>query len=138
MDDLLILGSDRERSPWPRRLAVVAVLIAVAVVVITHLPGNGEAPSRHPAAPVSASVSAGPVQLAGLGPGAAGLLDQAAGITAAARPAPSSSPASGRPGPQQHSGHRDTRRCPDHSAMAASDDASPGATRSYCGAGSAQ
>jgi len=110
MDDLLILGSDRERSPWPRRLAVVAVLIAVAVVVITHLPGKGGTPSRHPAA----SVSAGPVQLAGLGSGAAGLLDQAAGITAAARPAPSSSSASGRPGLQQHGGHHDARRCPDH------------------------
>ena len=137
MDDLLILGSDRERNPWPRRLAVVAVLIAVAVVVITHLPGKREAPSRHPAAPesVSVSMSAGPVQLAGLGSGAAGLLDQADGINTT-RPATSSSLASGRP--QPHASHHNTRHCPDHAVMPAGNGAGPGTTGSYCGAGSVQ
>jgi len=132
MDDLLILGSDREPSPWPRRLTVVAVLIAVAAVVITHLPGKREAPSRHPAV----SVSAGPVQLAGLGSGAAGLLDHADGSTRPARPPTSASPASGRP--QQRSDLRNARRCPDHTVMPAGNGASPGATGSYCGAGSVQ
>jgi hypothetical protein len=134
MDDLLILGSDRKPSPWPRRLAVVAVLVAVAAVVITHLPGKREAPSRHPA--VSVSVSAGPVQLAGLGSGAAGLLDQADGITRPTWPATSSSPASGRR--QRPSGRHNTGRCPDHAVMPAGNGASSAATGSYCSAGSVQ
>jgi hypothetical protein len=116
VDDLLILGSDREPSPWPRRLTVVAVVIVLAVVVITHLPHKRETPPHHQAA-----ASAGPVQLAGLGSGAAGLLNQADGITSAATPATSPSAPGGRLGPRHHSsGHRDERRCPD-------------ATLSYCG-----
>src|ERR1700752_5549093 len=98
MDDLLILGPDRDPSPWPRRLAVVAVLIAVAVVVITHLPDKREAPSHRLA--VKVSVSAGPVQLAGLGSGAAGLLGQADGVTRRAR-AVTSSPARGWSSPRR-------------------------------------
>jgi hypothetical protein len=137
MDDLLVLGSDRQRSPWPRRLAAVAVLIAAAVVVITHLPGKREAPSRHPA--VSVSVSAGPVQLAGLGSGAAGLLDQADGITGPARSATFPSPAGRSPGPQHHSaGRHNMSRCPYHPVMRAGDGASPDATGGYCGAGTLQ
>lgn len=109
MDDLFIVGSDREPSPWPRRLALVAVLIALAVVVITHLPDKRETPSRHPGVSVSVSVSAGPVQLAGLGSGAAGLLDQADGVT---RPATSRSSAGGLLGTTHHCAARHyARRC---------------------------
>ena len=110
MDDLFIVGSDREPSPWPRRLALAAVLMVLAVVVITHLPDKRETPSRHPAVSVSVSVSAGPVQLAGLGSGAAGLLDQAGGIT---KPATLPSAAGGRRGTTHHSAARlYARRCP--------------------------
>jgi hypothetical protein len=123
VDDLLILGSDREPRPWLRRLTVVAVLIVLAVVVITHLPHKRETPSRHPAA----AASAGPVQLAGLGSGAAGQLDQADGITRPATPATSPS------APAHHStGHHDLRRCSQHPVMGAG--ASPNAAGS-CGAG---
>jgi hypothetical protein len=135
MHDLLILGKDREPSPWPRRLAVVAVLIVLAVVVITHLPDKRETPSPHQAA----TASAGPVQLAGLGSGAAGLLDQADGVTRPARPATSPSPAGGHPGPPHHSTDRlNVRRCPHHPVMRAGDGANPDATGSYCGAGTLQ
>ncbi|HUC27777.1 MAG TPA: hypothetical protein VMA73_34195 [Streptosporangiaceae bacterium] len=123
MDDLMILGSDREPSPWRRRLGVVAVLIMAAVVAITHLPGKRDTPPRHPAVSISVSMSAGPVQLAGLGSGAADLLDQADGITRPASPATSSSPASG---PQRHGGHHSTRRCADHAVMRAGAGSRPG------------
>jgi hypothetical protein len=119
VDDLLILGPDREPSPWRRRLAVVAVLIVAAVVIITHLPGKRDAPSRHLVVPsrhliVRVSVSAGPVQLAGLGSSAASLLNHSNGITG---PATSPSPAGSRHSSQRHSsqrhctGHRGRRRC---------------------------
>jgi hypothetical protein len=135
MHDLLILGRDREPSPWPRRLAAVAVLIVLAVVVITHLPAKRETQPRHPAA----TASAGPVQLAGLGSGAAGLLDQADGVTRPARPATSPSAPGSRPGPPHHStGRLNVRRCPHHPVMRAGDGASPDATGSYCGPGTLQ
>jgi hypothetical protein len=76
MEDLLSQGKDHEPSPWPPRLLVIAILVLVAVAVVRHLPGGRVAPPDHPAA----SVSAGPVQLAGLGRGAAGLLDHADGV----------------------------------------------------------
>ena len=95
MDDLLILGPDREPSPWPRRLTVVAVLIVLALVVIIHRPQKRDTSSRRPAA----TASAGPVQLAGLGSGAAGLLDHADGIARPAVPATSPSQAGPRRGP---------------------------------------
>lgn len=47
MPDVLSQGSDRERSPWPRRrLAAVAVVAVLAVVIVAHLPGR-PAPARH-------------------------------------------------------------------------------------------
>jgi hypothetical protein len=110
MDDLFIVGSDRKPSPWPRRLALVAVLIVMAVVVITHLSDKWQAPSRHPAVRIVVTVSAGPVQLAGLGSGAAGLLGQADGMT---RPANSPAAAGCRLGTTHHSAARHyARRCP--------------------------
>jgi len=109
VDDLLILGPDREPSPWRRRLAAVAILIVLAVVIITHLPHGREASPRPPAVSVSVSISAGPVQLAGLGSGAASLLNHSTGITG---PAISLAPAGSRHGRQRHcAGHRGTLRC---------------------------
>ena len=137
MDDLFIVGRDRDPGPWPRRLALVAVLIVLAVVVITHLPDKRVAPSRHLV--VRVSVSVGPIQLAGLGSGAAVVLNQAHGVTGLDPPIMSPSLARGRPGtPHHHSGRHNVRRCPHHPVMRAGDGASPGATGSYCGRGTVQ
>ena len=47
MPDILSQGGgDREHSPWPRRLAAIAVLALVAAVIVTHLPNHRQA---HPA-----------------------------------------------------------------------------------------
>jgi hypothetical protein len=134
MDDLFILGSDREPRRWRRRLALVAVLIVLAVVVITHLPDKREAPSRHLAARVS--VSAGPVQLAGLGSGAAVVLNQAHAITGLDPPI--TSLARGRPStphrssPHHRTGRHKVGRCPHHPVLQAGDGASPDAAHRYC------
>jgi hypothetical protein len=142
MDDLFIVGSDRERSPWPRRLALVAALIALAVVVITHLPDKRDTPSRHLV--VRVSLSAGPVQLAGLGSGAAVVLNQAHGITGLDPPIMSPSLARGRPStpyrstPHHRSGRRNARLCAHHPVMRGGDAASRDATGSYCVQGTVQ
>lgn len=142
MDDLFTLGSDREPGPWPKRLALVAVLIVLAVVVITHLPGKHEAPSRHLA--IRVSISVGPVQLAGLGSGAAVGLNQAHGFTGLDPVIQSTSFARGRPSnPHRSTQHHRTgrhrvRRCPHHPVMRAGEGASWYATGSYCGRGTLQ
>ena len=134
MDDLFILGSDREPRRWQRRLALVAVLIVLAVVVITHLPGEREAPSPHRG--VRVFVSAGPVQLAGLGSGAAVVLNQAHGTTGLDPPI--TSLARGRPStprrssPHHRTGRHKVRRCPHHPVMRAGHRARPDAADSYC------
>jgi hypothetical protein len=71
MDDLLSQGKDREPSRWPPRLLVLTILILLTIAVVRHLPSERAAAPVHPAA----AKSAGPVQLAGLGSGAASLLD---------------------------------------------------------------
>jgi hypothetical protein len=76
MGDVQFQGEDREPSPWPPRLLVIAILVLLAFAVVRHLPTQRAA---HPHSP-AATVSAGPVQLAGLGSRAAGLLNYAAGI----------------------------------------------------------
>jgi hypothetical protein len=142
MDDLFIMGSDREPSRWPRRLVLVAVLIVLAVVVITHLPDKREAPSRHLG--VKVFISAGPVQLAGLGSGAAVGLNQAHGITGLEPLIQSSSFARGRPSTPHRStrhhrtGRHKVRRCPHHPVMRAGEGGGTGATGSYCGGGTLQ
>jgi hypothetical protein len=84
MDDLLSQGKDREPSPWPPRLLVLAILILLAVAIVRHLPtGRVAVPDRQ-----AAALSAGPVQLAGLGSGAAGLLDHADRVVRSASPRP--------------------------------------------------
>jgi hypothetical protein len=71
MDDVLSQGGDRERSQWPRRLAAIAVLVVLVAVLAWHLPRGRAAPAHSS----PAAITAGPVQLAGLGSGAAGLLN---------------------------------------------------------------
>ena len=41
MPDILGQGGDREPRPWPRRVAVVAVLLLAAVLIVIHLPRHG-------------------------------------------------------------------------------------------------
>ena len=68
MDDILSQGGDREPSPWPRRLAVIAALIALIAVVAggaVYLSRSGHphplaAPTAVPATATQAPVPAGP------------------------------------------------------------------------------
>jgi anti-sigma-K factor RskA len=73
MDTVLSQGGNREHSWRVRILAAIAVLAVLAVVIAGHLPHGRTVLARHRAT----AVTAGPVQLAGLGSGAAGLLNQA-------------------------------------------------------------
>lgn len=54
MDDIISQGQGPGRGPWPRRLAIVAlVLVVAAAMVINHLPAGHRArhsPRRHPPA----------------------------------------------------------------------------------------
>jgi hypothetical protein len=60
MEDILSQGGDREPSPWPRRLAVIAVLIAVVAggAVYLSLPRHQQAPAATRGAPAAAGPSA--------------------------------------------------------------------------------
>jgi hypothetical protein len=75
MRDILSQGGDREPSPWLRRLAVVAVLALVAVVVAIHFPRHRPAPAHH----TQAAGSGSPVSSSG--PSWTGLADGPNGIT---------------------------------------------------------
>jgi hypothetical protein len=61
-DDILSQGGDREPSPWPRRLAVIAVLIVVIVggAVYLSLPRHQQAPAATRRPPATASPAAVP------------------------------------------------------------------------------
>jgi hypothetical protein len=72
MDDVLSQGGDRGPSRWPRRLAAMAVLAMLAAALVWHLQRGRDAPAHH----LAVTVAADPDQLAGLGAGAAGLLDE--------------------------------------------------------------
>jgi hypothetical protein len=82
VDDVIRRGGDREPGRWTGWLAALAVLIVLAVAIVGHLPRGSAAPQHHPAA----AATAGPVQLAGLGAGAAGQLNKAYLITASPLP----------------------------------------------------
>jgi hypothetical protein len=62
MEDILSQGGDREPGPWPRRLAVIAVVVAVIVggAVYLSLPHHQHAPAATRRAPVTASQAAVP------------------------------------------------------------------------------
>jgi hypothetical protein len=82
IDNSQVHGEDRVPSPWPPRLLVIAILVLAGVASVRHLPPGPVSPAPRPAG----AESAGPVQLAGLGSGAASLLDHAQGIGAPAVP----------------------------------------------------
>jgi len=96
MNDLQSEGEERQPSPWPPRLLVIAILILLTVAVVRHLPSGRVGTPVHPAAVRPAAVrpaappagpgQTGPVQLAGLGSGAAGLLDHVDGVVRSASP----------------------------------------------------
>ena len=73
IDDVLRRGGDREPGRWTGWLAALAVLIAATLVIVGQLPRGPAAPQHH----AVATAAAGPVQLAGLGSGAAGQLNKA-------------------------------------------------------------
>ena len=85
-DDIISQGGDGERSPWPRRLAVIAVLVLLAVAIVRLLPHHRPARMRRH----GRLVAAGPVQLAGLGNAVAVDLDKAGSAGAPATRWPSS------------------------------------------------
>jgi hypothetical protein len=61
--DTLSQGGDGERGPWPRRVAVAAVLVLAAVLIVWHWPRSRHVPARAAASvtsPVVASGTAGP------------------------------------------------------------------------------
>ncbi len=59
MPDTLSQGGDREPGPWPRRVAVAALLVLAAVVIVQHLPRSRPSPARpgRAAATVTAPVA---------------------------------------------------------------------------------
>lgn len=71
MDDVLSQGADREPGRWPRRVAAIVAVVVLATGVARNLPHGSDATARHPVT----AVTAGPVQLAGLGSSAARLLN---------------------------------------------------------------
>ena len=74
MDDIISHGPEREPSRLARHAAaalILAMLIVLAVAAIGHLPRHHAGGPRHPAS----VVDSGPVQLAGLGAGAARMLN---------------------------------------------------------------
>ena len=66
MDDILSQGGDREPSRWPRRLAVIAapILVAVTSIVYLSLARHPHSPAAAPPTPVSTSAAPGRVGLA--------------------------------------------------------------------------
>jgi hypothetical protein len=83
MDDILSQGADREPSPWPRRLALIAACVVVVAGGVIYLgrPGHPHAPAaaHSVAAAHPASIPPGPASAAA-GPDVLSLPPEAAGI----------------------------------------------------------
>jgi len=84
MRDILSQGGDRERSPWPRRVAAVAALLLVAIVLAWRLAGHRHSPVQ----PARAATT--PSALPRAAPGSAelvpGLASEPNGLTGPALP----------------------------------------------------
>jgi hypothetical protein len=76
MDDVLGWGADREPRRWLFSLAAIAVILMLVVVAFRHIPQHRPSTAHRAAT----AVTAGPVQLAGLGSTAARLLDRTRGV----------------------------------------------------------
>ena len=53
IDDIISQGQDREPRPWPRRLAITAVIVVLAALIVNHLPHGGRPRHHRPAAAAS-------------------------------------------------------------------------------------
>jgi hypothetical protein len=56
--DILSQGGGRERGPWPRRVAAVAVLVLAVVVIVQHLPRSRHGAARPAGAAPAVAASA--------------------------------------------------------------------------------
>jgi hypothetical protein len=63
--DIVSQGGRRELGPWPRRLAAVALLVLVAVLIVNYLPRSRPAPPRSAATTPAPASSAIPGQVSG-------------------------------------------------------------------------
>jgi len=70
--DTLSQGGDGERGPWPRRVAVAAVLVLAAAVIAQHLPRARHAPARAAASATSPVAAVGAAGLAAVPDGITG------------------------------------------------------------------
>jgi hypothetical protein len=76
--DILSQGGGRESGPWPRRVAAVAVLVLVAVLIVHYLPQSRHRTARPPRAAVTV---APPPAVSGAVSGDAGVVEEPDGIT---------------------------------------------------------
>jgi len=81
--DILSHGEGRERGPWPRRVAVVAALVLVAVLIVHYLPRSRPEAGRPARAPVTAAPL--PPGIARAASGDAGVVAEPDGITGQVR-----------------------------------------------------
>jgi hypothetical protein len=58
--DTLSQGGDREPGPWPRRVAVAAVVVLAAVLIVQHLPRSRQSPPRSVRAAATVTAPAAP------------------------------------------------------------------------------
>jgi hypothetical protein len=72
MDDVIRLGTGRGPGRRISRLIATAAIAVLAAAMVLHLPDDRHSPSHR----ATIKVSGGPVQLAGLGSGAARLLNK--------------------------------------------------------------
>ena len=79
MPDILSQGGGRESGPWPRRVAAVAVLVLVAVLIVHYLPRSPHGTAR----PVRAAVTVTPPpsEVSSAVSGDAGVVAEPDGIT---------------------------------------------------------
>jgi hypothetical protein len=77
--DILSHGEGREHGPWPRRVAVVAALVLVAVLIVHYLPRSRHEAGRPARAPVTAAPL--PPGVARAASGDAGVAAEPDGIT---------------------------------------------------------
>jgi hypothetical protein len=77
--DILSQGGGRESGPWPRRVAAVAVLVLVAVLIVHYLPRSRHGTAR----PLRAAVTVAPLppSVSGAVSGDAGVAAEPDGIT---------------------------------------------------------
>ena len=64
IDDIISQGEDRDPRPWPRRLAITAVIaVVLAALIVNHLPRGGQPRHHRHAAASQAPVSLAPAAI---------------------------------------------------------------------------